>query len=350
MRSKLPGAPTETGRAVYDRGYQPPRHARGFLRECHDTRALLTCACAAADHLAIVLLAAVGYWGYLHMPLAAILLTYPLLAVAIARFQRALECLVHEAAHYNWLRSSHTLNDRLAGWLAARPVFADVAEYRRGHQPHHSGFGGEHDPDLARYRELGVEEMDREHVLSLTAGMARRILAYADGWWRANRTHPGTFALGLYWHLTCLIAPATAVVGPRAALLVWAAFWFAPFTLVLPWQRFLAETAKHQYHGHVTMVESTVSNIGFIHRWLLHPHNDGFHLVHHLFPGIPHHRLAQAHRGLMCLDPEGYGRMVRQRRHLMQRPEGVGAQSHGGHRERAMKADAEETRIKALSA
>jgi fatty acid desaturase len=305
----------------YTRGYKVPEHAREFIKECHETWALWTCGCALADHSAILALGALGVWAYLNLPLGLALVLYVLLSAGIARFQRGLECLVHEASHYNWLRSQHCLNDRLGNWLVARPVFSEVNLYRKGHKPHHRLFGSEHDTDLARYRELAIEDLSRSTVPYFIRGMAQRIGRYVAGWWRANRSHPRSFVLGIAWHLTFLVLPLALITNLREALLLWLLFWLVPFTCFLPWQRFIAEAAKHQYRGHDNEFDSTVSNIGVVHRWLLHPHNDGFHLVHHLFPGIPHHQLKRTHYGLSRLDPEGFGHGARSRLHLLEDPD-----------------------------
>ena len=306
--------------AHYSRGYTAPEQARSFIKECHTTRVAWSCTAALADHARILALAALGTWAYLHLPKGWMILLYPLLAMAIARFQRGLECLVHEASHYNWLRSHHGLNDLVANWLVARSVFSEVKRYREGHRSHHVLFGSEHDTDLVRYQELAIEKLDRSNALRFASGLLQRIGRYVAGWWRANRTNPGAFLLGLYWHLVVLVLPLGLFFGLRTALLVWVIFWLVPFAFVLPWQRFLAEAAKHQYLGHDTEFDSTVSNIGVLHRWLLHPHNDGFHLVHHLFPGIPHHQLRRAHHGLCQLDSKGFGRTAKRRLHLLEAP------------------------------
>ncbi|WP_267886374.1 fatty acid desaturase [Paraburkholderia xenovorans] len=35
---------------------------------------------------------------------------------------------------------------------------------------------------------------------------------------------------------------------------------------------------------------------------LLHPHHNGYHLTHHLFPAVPYHQLPRLHAQLMTLD------------------------------------------------
>ena len=58
---------------------------------------------------------------------------------------QGLECLVHEASHYNWSRHRR-LNDLAANVLAAIPVFSTVGRYRVGHFIHHRMKGAEDDP------------------------------------------------------------------------------------------------------------------------------------------------------------------------------------------------------------
>jgi fatty acid desaturase len=305
----------------WERGYRAPDHTRPFLKECHTTRPWLTVLTALGDHAAIVLLAAlaVSAWGGLH-PVAGALL-YPLAVLGIVRSQRALENLVHDGSHFNWSRSDHRLNDRLCNLLAAVPVFSNVARYRPGHKLHHFSFGTEDDADLERYQILGIEGLDRRRPLRFALGIAHRIVRYVIGWWRVIHTRPAVLLTSLLWHAVFLILPLALAFGIGPALGLWLAFWIAPFFLVLPWHRFVAEAGKHQYEGQETVFDATISNVGLVHRLLLHPHNDGYHLLHHLFPGIPHHQLGRAHRGLSKLDPSGYGEALRMRLHVLEEPE-----------------------------
>lgn len=313
--------PVQTMREKWERGYQAPVRARAFLKECHRTRPWLTVLTALSDHAILLALAAASYAVYWKAGALVAVLLYPLAAIGCLRALRGLENLVHEGSHFNWSRSDHRLNDHLCNLLAAVPVFSDVVRYRPGHKLHHFSFGTDEDADLSRYRVLGIEEIRRSGPLPFALGIARRIVAYVIGWWKVIQTRPAVLARAVLWHALVLILPASLALGAGPALALWAAFWMVPFLLLLPWYRFVAEAAKHQYEGQETVFDATISNIGPIHRLLLHPHNDGYHLLHHLFPGIPHHQLRRAHRGLSQLDPQGYGEALRSRTHVLEDPE-----------------------------
>ena len=88
---------------------------------------------------------------------------------------------------------------------------------------------------------------------------------------------------------------------PADVIWTWVFFFLIPFVGVLPFIRFVAETGKHNY-TESTIYAATISNIGFIHRWSFHPHGDGFHVLHHLYPSVPQFKLASRNRFFLCIE------------------------------------------------
>jgi len=250
-------------------------------------------ACLVALHLSIVLL----WFG----GTVVVCMTWLPIAVGVARSLRGLECLVHEASHYNWIRRSPCWNDRVANILAAMPVFSSVQSFRAGHLVHHRDYATVADPDRDRYRRLRIDDLDRSSAGRYTLGLIKRIVPYAKGFW-ATGTTKTTVAYGVVWHLGYLV-PLGLLVGVGKAAMLWLLYFVAPFILVLTPLRFVAEAAKHCYDHGNNVFETTISNIGPLHRWLFHPVNDGFHTLHHVAPRIPHHRLRVAHEWLFANDP-----------------------------------------------
>lgn len=48
--------------------------------------------------------------------------------------------------------------------------------------------------------------------------------------------------------------------------------------------------------------------------------NDGFHTVHHMWPGVPHHALRLLHATLLTEDAAGYAARLRNRTSVLQSP------------------------------
>jgi fatty acid desaturase len=302
----------------YPVAYGAPAEVRDQLHEFQATSLPRSLAAVVADHAAIFGLLAGTLAAYSALPLAAAIAVNVVVLVGVARFQRGLECLVHEASHYNWTRRRR-LNDVLANSLAALPVFSTVQEYRVGHFIHHRKKGTADDPDLRRYVELDVEGLDRTSALRYWLGVARRLPRYTLGWWSAIQASRRTALEGLAWHLLVVVLAGTLVVGPTWSLLVWGQ-WMAAFAFVLPVLRFVGEAGEHHYVGTGTVFEATMVNDGPVHHLLIHPHGDSYHLVHHLWPSVPHHRIRRLHKLLVELDPEGYAGRVRRRTRILEEP------------------------------
>lgn len=183
---------------------------------------------------------------------------------------------------------------------------------------HHNEFGSDADPDHVRYQQLSVSTLDRSRLMAFSFGLAARMGAYIAGWWVATGTNLRICVCGLAWHLG-VVALVMCFFPTAAVLWTWFFFFVVPFLAVLPLVRFIAETGKHNY-AESTVYTATISNIGPIHRLIFHPHGDGFHLLHHLYPSVPQFKLPWLHELLLASDQEQYGRTSLTRTHVLQTP------------------------------
>jgi fatty acid desaturase len=76
-----------------------------------------------------------------------------------------------------------------------------------------------------------------------------------------------------------------------------AAFVLCPLFYVLPIILFWAEVLDHGRLNLISPVRAARTHVGPL-SLPFYPYGEGYHLVHHLHPGIPGHRLAEAHREL----------------------------------------------------
>ncbi|MFG2684053.1 fatty acid desaturase family protein [Streptomyces sp. NPDC048392] len=304
--------------APYRRGYTSPRGLRDQLAAAHRTKLWRTVCAALADHTVAGGLALLVAWLWVRAaPLWGMSLALPA-SMVIARHLRGLENLVHEGSHYNWTRHHRRTNDILAFSMAALPTGQRLRNYRDSHLLHHGQFGTDADPDLRRYRELGIEGISRESLLGFASQVAVLLLRYQRGWLRELRMDIGAISAPVIWSIVAVGCPATLWLGPTGGVVA-AGAWLTSMLVILPVIRFIAEADEHSYSDSSTVFDATITNTGWVQRFLFHPHGDGYHTVHHMWPGIPHHTLVRIHRLLMAED-EKFASRIRTRTRVLSGP------------------------------
>lgn len=256
----------------------------------------------AADWI-ILLAAAIASWlafqfhGITVLPAGI----YSCAALLIASRQRGMENLLHEATHKH-LSSNPRLNDAIA-WYLALPLGHCLPMERRSHMKgHHSHFwDGAYDPDFQRYIAMGLHKLPVASPWQLLAILVRGLPIYFCGAVRAFFFPPGEPALlrlvrAGFWLIVVVLVLTTGVIVPFVI------YWLVPFVIVLTPLRYIAELSEHSAMGCSSEFGTTRNNIGWVQRYFLHPHGDGFHLVHHLYPGVPFYNLARVH-ALLMQDP-----------------------------------------------
>lgn len=237
--------------------------------------------------------------------------------VVIAREQRVLELLVHDASHRNWWRHKW-LDYMVANYVAAYALMSETAAYWLSHVIHHQSYGDATDPCRIRYHRMGLHKIADNRLIARVSAIIRWLPHYNYDYYRQVGSSPKAIARMLLWHSVVYILPLSCFVGIVSALLLWTIFWLTPMFVVLPVLRSIAEAEEHDYWRANTELATTFTNTGLVHHWLVHPWHDAYHVVHHMYPSIPqaNHRLV--HEALMMED-EAY-RSAPQRTFMLERP------------------------------
>jgi fatty acid desaturase len=311
------GRAADPSQRGFPRGYQPPADVRALIKQASRTHLLRSTFTAVGDLGALLALAVVGAWAHLTLAWPAAWAVSLLVIMVMGRFGRAQECLVHEAAHRNWQRNGRW-NDLLANLLGGFPTASQVGAYRKSHLIHHAHLGSREDPDILRYEEFDLESMTGLRGTELARAVVRRLPRYNWSWYTTIGTSPLTVLLSGVW-FAVVIGVIALLAGAKVAVLAWA-HWLVAYALVLPTIRMLGEAGEHRYRYGNTVFNSTISNIGWAHRFIVHPHSDGLHSLHHLWSSVPHHQLKRVHEAIAALDPETYGSQIYWRERVLEAP------------------------------
>lgn len=311
-----------------DRSWEEVHHDIVRLMRVDDRTSVV---CIAREYLLLGLVLAGGSgayraWsagdlaGWAFLPLAA------LGAAAVAVFQHRLSGLAHEASHYILFRN-RLANDLVSDLLLLFPLLAWTQKYRESHLGHHRFVNDpERDPDWIRLEKFEPMRFPMPRARFWARYVLRglwspAILRYLLG--RALAANLGSgggsgkaprsvyrFRVarclrGAYW-LSVLALVHNGGLWPEFFL-----FWIAPLVTVYPFLMLLREIAHHANapdDGDLT--NSRVFEVNPLLRAAVFPYGQAFHLTHHLFAMVPHHRLPEAHKVLRQYRPYRKGVVV----------------------------------------
>jgi fatty acid desaturase len=231
------------------------------------------------------------------------IIVYVLAVIVIGSRQRGLMNLLHEASHKK-LFKNRAANAVIGRVFTSYPMGASFTAYQSNHYIHH-GFLWDFnkDPKTQRYTELGLvsppshwwaffrQQILRPLLLTHVFYNIKSALSLKD-----ERSDESPVRYGFI---------ALIIITVLATHVWWGFlfFWLVPFCTSFQVIRYWNEMAEHaglpSYDA--WMATRNWTSVLWM-QWLMGPHHDDlYHLTHHLFPLIPHYRLAKAHRLLLAV-------------------------------------------------
>ncbi|XAO96109.1 fatty acid desaturase family protein [Bacillus subtilis subsp. subtilis] len=233
------------------------------------------------------------------------IIVYLISIFIIGSRQRAFDNLTHEASHGNLFKNK-TLNNILSSLLSTFPIFTSLTAYRNSHLDHHRYLSDrEKDPDTKRYKLFGLDKPPKNKIIFILLHVIRpltllHVPRYIYGtissflYSKNTPISEQVFRIG-YW---ILIITLSINFGVWKDLVL---FWIVPYITVLQVIRYYAEMSEHagliQGDNQFKKTRNVFGNKLFLK--FMYPHHDHYHLIHHLFPNIPHYNLPKAHKILM---------------------------------------------------
>lgn len=232
--------------------------------------------------------------------------TYFLAVIIIGARMHALAILMHDASHFRFLKN-RKWNDLVTNYLTMYPIFTSIEIYRNNHLRHHQHLNTEEDPDWVA--KLGNRAFtfpkSRTEFLWTVASYLALYQGVMDAIWflkRFNTKDKKTVittenkVLKILFYV--LFFGALTYFGIWKYFLL---FWIVPYFSTFFMFQYIRSVAEHfgelAYENNLSASRTVKATL--IEQFFLAPHNVGYHLEHHLYPGVPFYHLPKLHELLM---------------------------------------------------
>ena len=248
--------------------------------------------------------------------------TFVLAIAIVGSRQLGLAILMHEAAH-NALFRNRRLNDRIGEWACARPILADLPNYRQYHLTHHRHTQTDKDPDLPLSQKFPTTKasLKRKFLRDITGrtGLKQfasqvaasiRMAGDEDARDAAAADFAQAFkSLHFLTSLPFFLFPAL-VMSVLGDWWYGFAFWLLPY---FTWFQLVLRIRNIAEHGAVEVSENPLQNVrttraNWIERAFIAPYWVNFHLEHHMIMHVPCWNLPRMHA---LLKEKGLGSSMR---------------------------------------
>ncbi|GAB4404976.1 MAG: fatty acid desaturase family protein [Bacteroidia bacterium] len=222
----------------------------------------------------------------------------------------ALAILMHDATHYRFLKNK-TLNDLLSNLFIMYPLFSSIEVYRSNHLAHHQKLNTAEDPDwVAKLGNRAFTFPKSKAAFFLMLGSYLSLYqGIMDAIWFLKRfgghgnkqTAPRRGRLAK-WVFYLLLGGGITWLGAWKYYLL---FWIVPYLSTFFMFQYIRSVAEHfgglAYDNLLTSTRTVKPTL--LERFFISPHQVGYHLEHHLYPGVPFYHLPRLHK-LLCRQDE----------------------------------------------
>lgn len=243
---------------------------------------------------------------------------YPLSVLIIGARMHALAILMHDATHFRFLKN-RKWNDLLTNVFTMYPLFTSIETYRQNHLRHHQHLNTEEDPDWVA--KLGVREFTfpktRREFFTTLCSYLIMYKGISDAIWFAKRFQMPAAKQAQQggesrWPRLLFYVALFTLLTITGTWLYYLLYWVVPYLSTFFMYQYIRSVAEHfgeLAYDHALTSSRTVKPT-LVERFFLAPHEVGYHLEHHLYPGVPFYNLPRMHEVLMEL-PE-----FRQKAHI----------------------------------
>lgn len=228
---------------------------------------------------------------------------YPLAVIVIGSRQRALATLLHESIH-NVLAKNKTLNRLLGTFFSGYLICQSYTSYKNSHAVKHHTFLGDKtiDPDYNYHLKLGIyDSFHHQNNKNKKMITLLKLFTYPI-YLIKNRMN--IFLLRSKEDVvgTLYIGALLLIIFELSLFQFFFYYWLVPFFtsfFIIGWFIELAEHYPMIHHHHEDILMSRNRFSHYIEALFLSIHNENFHLIHHLRPGIPFWNMKKAHKIMM---------------------------------------------------
>lgn len=231
---------------------------------------------------------------------------YPFAVIIIGARMHALAVLMHDATHFRFLKN-RKWNDLISNLIIMYPIFTSIESYRKNHLKHHQHLNTTDDPDwVAKLtkREFQFPKTKTDFLLTLCSYLVL-YQGFLDAIWfvkrmknpegtSSNNLENKLLKMGFYM---VLFSSLTIFSLWKYYLL----FWIIPYLSSFFMFQYIRSVAEHfgelAYEDSLSSTRTVKATL--IEQFFIAPHAVGYHLEHHLYPGVPFYHLPKLHKLLM---------------------------------------------------